>query len=325
MKIMNVKEKVKKVEMERNAEVARRIKAVRGEQTQAEFAKRLEVTQPMVSSWEAGRDLPSSEMYFRLTNAAALAGSSDDCVLFLEQAGLQPDAIISVADVLLKRGEVKMDAILATAENKLKDRMGDQKQMEDEGKVTLVPPFPEDVPVAQQPLRLIPVPAFLVTHKASTYYIEVKAPSIFGPAGHGIAPGDLIVFDASEALVKDPEGLIGEELLVRLTDAVEGHRAGDLALGRVGLLPSGALGDHYSIVLGPPDEPPRNWAVPIVMRHKHRERSNLTIGHLQLSGSRVQDLRDWAGFSSCRILGKFVARFSSGSLGDWRSQARGLY
>jgi len=30
MKIMNVKEKVKKVEMERNAEVARRIKAVRG-------------------------------------------------------------------------------------------------------------------------------------------------------------------------------------------------------------------------------------------------------------------------------------------------------
>jgi hypothetical protein len=153
----------------------------------------------------------------------------------------------------------------------------------------------------------------------------VKAPSIFGPAGHGIAPGDLIVFDASEALVKDPEGLIGEELLVRLTDAVEGHRAGDLALGRVGLLPSGALGDHYSIVLGPPDEPPRNWAVPIVMRHKHRERSNLTIGHLQLSGSRVQDLRDWAGFSSCRILGKFVARFSSGSLGDWRSQARGLY
>jgi transcriptional regulator with XRE-family HTH domain len=320
MKIMNVKEKVKKVEMERNAEVARRIKAVRGEQTQAEFAKRLEVTQPMVSSWEAGRDLPSSEMYFRLTNAAALAGSSDDCVLFLEQAGLQPDAIISVADVLLKRGEVKMDAILATAENKLKDRMGDQKQMEDEGKVTLVPPFPEDVPVAQQPLPLMPVPAFLVSHKASTYYVTAPSSIGFGGAGHGVAPGDVIVFDASEVQPGDFDRFIGEELVVRITLGERGPSA--LCLGRVGIIAEGLKLRH--LVLAPMDEPPSNWG-PHRLHQGDVSFVKLGDSHGAVTMSPHGGFRrtDWHPLSACRILGRFIARFSTGAMEYWKRQARG--
>jgi len=65
-------------------------------QTQAEFAKTLEVTQPMVSAWEGARDSPSAGAYLRLAKLA----SHPDRLWFLEQAGVDEQLILSAADQL---------------------------------------------------------------------------------------------------------------------------------------------------------------------------------------------------------------------------------
>ncbi|MGB9485930.1 MAG: helix-turn-helix transcriptional regulator, partial [Terriglobia bacterium] len=149
---------------EKPATVGERIKAIRGEMSQAEFGQLLDSSQGAVSAWE--RDdkdrSPSAAIYFRL---AALAHDPDDSIFFLQQAGLDPDAVISVADVLLKEGEVKMDTILATAEQVLNEQLGDQQQRAKEGKDFIVPPYND----AQALPFEVSVPTSLVSNRASTF------------------------------------------------------------------------------------------------------------------------------------------------------------
>jgi transcriptional regulator with XRE-family HTH domain len=303
-------------EMEEKLKLGDRIKRLRGGLTQAAFADLVGAGQTSVSEWELGNAEPSAAISFRL---AALSHNPEDSMTFLKQAGLEPDAVVSVADMLLKKGEVKMDAILATAENKLKDRMGDQKQMEDEGKVILVPPFPEDAPLAQQPLLMIPVPAFLVSHKASTYYVTEPS-SIFSGGGHGVAPGDVIVFDASEVQPGDFDRFIGEELVVRITPGE--HGPGGLFLGRAGIIAEGPKLRH--LVLAPMDEPPSNWAL---HRLHQGERSFVKLGDSHgtpiIGPHGAHQRSDWHPLSACRILGRLIARFSTGPVEFWKRQARG--
>ena len=305
---MDVKQKVRAGKMDTNAEVAKRIKALRGEQTQAEFAKLLGVTQPMVSSWEAGRDVPSSEMYLRLANAAGRARSSDNCGFFLEQAGVQ------------------MDAILATAEEKLRERMGDQKQMEDEGKVVLVQAFAEGLPTSAQKLPQLSVEASQVAHKASTYYIKMDPPPWPQDSQRrGFVPGETIVFDTFRAS-PDVENFNGEEVLVRLERRKE--LPGGFFLGRLLFVGEGHGSKKRHIVLAPSDRceghfgelapGSPSWPGGQLIRLGRSHDYVQNAGHQ--SAARVDN---WYEFSDDNILGRVIARFPAGSTEEWKRRAHG--
>jgi transcriptional regulator with XRE-family HTH domain len=261
-----------------------RIQAIRNEMSQAEFGKLLEASQGAVSAWE--RDdkdrSPSAAIYFRL---ASLAQNSEDSVFFLEQAGLDKDAVISVADVLLKTGGVKMDAILATAEKKLNERMGDGKQIEEKGKVVLVPPFTRGRWAAQKSSPLEAIEAWRVSNKASTFYIIATAPTVYSAIGTGVAPGDTIVFDASE-INFDP--LIGHEVLTESGDT--------LSIGRLVYTQERP---PSRLALVPPSDPPDKW-------------------HTALLESVHAPMQEFAG----KILGRVVARYPASANDFWKAQAR---
>jgi transcriptional regulator with XRE-family HTH domain len=95
----------KRNETMKNDPVSERVKRLRLERhmSQAEFAKAIQVTQPMVSAWEAGKEgeTPSLGAYMRLGN---LAGYPDN-VWFWQQAGLEENRMLSAAErVLEERG-----------------------------------------------------------------------------------------------------------------------------------------------------------------------------------------------------------------------------
>jgi transcriptional regulator with XRE-family HTH domain len=294
-----------------------RIRELRGGMSQADFGQLLDSSQGAVSAWE--RDdkdrSPSAAVYFRL---AALARNPEDVTFFLEQAGLDENAVISVADTLLKKGGVKMEAILSTAEDKLRDRMEDQKALGDEGKIVLVPPFPGDILGAEQSPPPLPVPSFFLPHIASAFYTVVQPPSIFHRAGSGLAPGDYVVFDASDTSIAAVQASLGEEWLARLSGSPD--YPGGLFLGRAGLV---STGRHHYLFLGPHDEHPSNFGGP--------EQSPGPYGNvLKVWGVRYMELAiaDAPKFDSFypspgyEILGRHVARFTTGAIQFWKQAAR---
>lgn len=270
-----------------------RIKAIRGDDmSQAEFGALLDSSQGAVSAWE--RDdkdrSPSAAVYFRL---AALARDPDDSVFFLQQAGLEPDAVISVADVLLKKGEVKMDAILATAEEKLNDRMGDQRKREKEGKDVIVPPYEE---ADRLPFE-VSVPAPLVSNQAATFYLVAGSKNPLARVGHGVAPGEIVVFESHKPSYNE---LVGEKVVFEFDDG--------LSVGRLG-----HLGDEFGqhLVLGPADEFPSSWrgpgGLPVISSFTKRK-DLLTLHH------KPRDVR--------RFLGVWIAQFDIGVHESWKRSAR---
>jgi len=269
----------------KTATAGERIKAIRGEMSQEEFGKLLDSSQGAVSAWE--RDdkdrSPSAAIYFGL---AALAGDPEDTVFFLEQPGLQPQAVTSVYQMLLTKGKVKMDdTVLATAENELKQRMGDGKKMEEKGKIVPIKPFGRGRWVDQKPLPEALIEAWRVANKALTYYIVATAPSTYGPVGTSIAPGDTIIFDASET---SWERLIGFEVLVDSGSA--------LSIGRL-VYTREHPGQRLALALA--SDAPDRWG-PLLLDSPHHPMQELTG----------------------QILGKVIARFPAAPNEHWKRQAQ---
>lgn len=315
--------------MAKDAKIGELIEKLRDQQgmTQAQFAEAIGASQGRLSEWESGVTIPSAEGYVKLA-AQAAKSDPDRAFFFWTQAGLQPDAVISVADLLLKKGEVNMDAILATAEQKLNDRMGDQGQMANEGKVVLVPPFPEGASVAERPV--LAVPSLLVPNKALIYYIVGQSDPL-DIARRGFAPGDFIFFDASETGTGEIlERLIGEELLVRLTAPSTPHAApgAGLFIGRPGFLIEYSDKGPEHMALWPPDVPPPAWD------HPHGLLAMAKIGGSwagSVAERRRQSqkphlhhivYRDWYEYSECQVLGKVLGRFNAGTVELWKRQAQ---
>jgi transcriptional regulator with XRE-family HTH domain len=293
-----------------------RIERIRGDRTQAEFGALLGgASQSAVSAWE--RDdkdrAPSSAIYFRL---AALADDPDDVGFFLEQGGVPSEAVISVADALLKKGEVKMDAILGTAEEKLKDQMADQRQMADEGKVVLAQPFADEDATGQQAPLLIPVPAFLVPHRASARYKIAPGPPAFEGVRRGFSPGDILVFDTFKK--REIDTSIGEELVAQVK-----HRRGSLPGG----LFLGRLFHVYehgkrNTIFGAADRPEAS-------RGDLAGLSLRLVPDLEANYEKHPHSGEWLPphdhylYSDFEILGAFITRFSSGTMELWKQRARG--
>ncbi len=116
---------------------------------QIDFAKRLEVTQPMVSAWEAGRDVPSSTFFLRLGSLAPYPKS----MWFWEQAGMNEQAILSAAQGLLK----KRSALPA------------------ENEIIWVPRFRETLQERESAGPPIPLPKEFIPNPASTVCFVVDS------------------------------------------------------------------------------------------------------------------------------------------------------
>lgn len=312
--------------MTKDAKIGKCIEDVRDQkgETQAQSSEFAGVSQGRWSEWESGVTIPSAEGYVKL---AAWAGKSDPdaAFFFWTQAGLDPDAVISVANVLLKKGEVKMDAILATAEEKLNERMGDQKQMADEGKVVLVPPFPGGPSAAQRPV--LSAPSLLVPNKASIYYIVGETDQLDN-VRRGYAPGDFIFFDASETGTGEIlERLVGEELLIRFTAASfpHGGPGGGLFIGRAGWVTEFRDKGPEHMGLFPYDASPLpHWvASPTVKLGGSWRGSHAEHVRRHMTGDpQIVLLPDWYEYSECQVLGKVIARFTVGTVELWKRQAQ---
>jgi len=128
-----------------------RIRRIRGETYQAEFGKRLGVSQGTVSAWE--RDdkhrLPSADMYFRV---AALASLAEDQAFFLQKAGLSREIIVSAANKFMS-GRI------------VHPKVGD---------IVLVQPFQEGAQESQEQIPLLRLTANLAADPTSTRYIVVN-------------------------------------------------------------------------------------------------------------------------------------------------------
>jgi transcriptional regulator with XRE-family HTH domain len=310
--------------MKKTATAGERIRAIRGEKSQEEFGKLLDSSQGAVSAWE--RDdkdrSPSAAIYFRF---AALANDFDDSVFFLEQAGLQPDAVVTVANMLLKRGEVNMDAILATAESRLIERFKDHWEIQKEGKDVIARPFPGDPSMAQYPN--LNVPGMFVSTVASLYYIVAPASpfgsmSPFGSSspfrahGGGFAPGDLIFFEGSNVEWPDIEKYIGESVLLRLKQ--EAGMPGGLFIGRLGFINEG---DKKHIVAAPRDIHPSNWSrhTPLLNLGGSHGKSEEFRSRARNAGGTTH--QDW--YNAPELLGKVVALFNCETVEQWKRSARG--
>jgi transcriptional regulator with XRE-family HTH domain len=214
-----------------------RIRRIRGETFQAEFGKRLGVSQGAVSAWE--RDdkerLPSADIYFRLATLASLA---EDQAFFLEKAGLSREIIASAANKLVK------------------DRIMRPKG----GDIVLIQPFRENVQGSQEQVPALRLTANLAPDPTSMRYAVVNedftgaevfsafpgnsednvsdsliadGPQTFPP----LVMGDIILLDISRNDAIDLSLFWGKLLLV-YTEQPPGPR---YIVGQLGLFPSRGL------------------------------------------------------------------------------------
>jgi transcriptional regulator with XRE-family HTH domain len=165
--------------MGKETEAGRRIRALRGHLTQAEFAKCFGVTQSMISAWEAGRDVPSAEIWIKL---GELSGYPD-CYWFWQQAGLD------------------QQKLLAATEQMLRDQIRDADSPLLEGQIVLVPRVhktPQGLEPAGLPLAM---PVEAIPNPLSTYCFQLDEVEAVGDTagadGGSLSPflGELILLE----------------------------------------------------------------------------------------------------------------------------------
>lgn len=153
--------------------LGQRIYRIRGKTKQAEFGKRIGVSQGAVSAWE--RDdkdrLPSADTYFRL---AVLAPLDSDKAFFLQKAGLSRETIVSAANELI----------------------GDQVVHPRESDVVLIQPLgqnTEGTAGQRPPLR---VTANIAPNPTTTRYLAVNKEEFVGQQVYSSFPGNSVDYSA---------------------------------------------------------------------------------------------------------------------------------
>jgi transcriptional regulator with XRE-family HTH domain len=84
--------------MKKNPSIGERILSLRADMSQAKFGELLGMEQATVSAWEVGKTAPSPEAYMKLGNLAPYP----DNLWYWEQAGMSKQAMLSVAEKILK-------------------------------------------------------------------------------------------------------------------------------------------------------------------------------------------------------------------------------
>ena len=255
---------------------------------------------------------PSGEAWIKL---AALAAKRDpsEALFFWAQLGIRPEALLSVADLLLK------------------DRVRDQKALMDEGKGVLIPPFTEGAWEIQASFPPELLDAKRVPNKSSTYYIVTPQPPGWGSGyGGGFVPGMTIVFDTSGASEGSFLHFQGQEVLVNFETRGAGAWPDGLYIGRPGIIANGPVRD---MVLGPRDRPQYDWRpgdgvilwsfrpehyMPHDMRGKFRVDSPTADDWHK--AHRAAETETIAGFrfpAGCRLLGRVRGQFPPDRVEHW--------
>ena len=155
--------------------------------TQAEFAADAQVTQPMVSAWEAGKETPSAETLMRLAKLAKYPAN----VFFWERAGLDREEMLSASGKIMeergapaKSGEITRLWVYRMA----------ARGMEKTGQ------------------RII-MPAERLPNPLSTIGITLDE----GSSRFTLTPGDVIFVDSSRANPLDLPSFFGETVAMTFT------------------------------------------------------------------------------------------------------------
>jgi len=156
--------------MKKHSEVSRRIGKLREarNETQAEFAEILAVTQPMVSAWESGADTPSLAAYLRLGNKA----SYPDNIWFWRQAGMDEEAVLSASKSLLKERSAPPAP----------------------GEIIRIPRFRETLQGRESAGPPIPLPAEFIPNPGSTVCLSVDK----GATAIADSPWGIFILDDTE-------------------------------------------------------------------------------------------------------------------------------
>jgi transcriptional regulator with XRE-family HTH domain len=267
---------------------AERIKGLREKipgQTQAEFAKNLGVTQPMISAWEAGEDEPSTQAYLNLGNMAAYP----DNVWFWQQAGLDPQAMFSSAERVLRELRILV-------------KPGDVMPLQ---RFRLTAQGREEI----EPRLLIPTEH--VPNPLSTICLVLDETN----AGFAFSPGDIVVLDTMESGAKDLQPFWDQVILLEFLQPPEERRPGGwrdwrgkFLLGRLRCEESDS--GRYVAVLGPvmkPETPYSGDRLIVIGRWTDEgprsEKPRLRVDRLSWAAPKIRL------FPGCRILGRVIAWF----------------
>jgi transcriptional regulator with XRE-family HTH domain len=173
--------------MKKDRQIGQRIKKFREDHypNQKALAEALGVGQTVVSAWETGDNMPSSEAWAKLGNVAPYPEN----LWFWQEAGIDQQAMLSAAEQVLKEGGAP-----AT-----------------EGEITRVGPYQQTGQASEGPDLVLP--ARFVGNPLSTRYLVIDdklANAIF-------PPGDVVGLDVSVSNAVDLRPFWGEIVLVRLT------------------------------------------------------------------------------------------------------------
>ncbi len=160
---------------------------------QTQLGAAVETAQSIVSRWLSDTDpaRPSVEALIRLGALAATADPAE-AAFFWEQTGIDASVLAPLAQAALKL------------------RMGDQKELQEQGKIVLVPPYGRGEWAHRASLDPIALSAGLVENPASTFYI-VADPN---RDGFGHRDGETIVFDVSGAPTRKVSPFVGRYVLM---------------------------------------------------------------------------------------------------------------
>jgi len=198
--------------MKKNAQIPQSIKEFREAHypSQKAFADALGVGQTVVSAWERGDNLPSSEAWVKLGNLAPYP----DCMWFWEQAGISEQALLSATEKLSKeRGIVRPATEIV--------------------RVPIVRKMPEG---NEETGRLLPVSAEEVPNPLSTVCLIASE----NEASPLVSSGELIILDISQKGAADLRPFLNQTVLadargsMNLTGWRRGLLIGRLLLKRFG-------------------------------------------------------------------------------------------
>ncbi len=291
--------RVKAVKHKRFADTAERIRALRerlGDKNQADLAKRLKVTQAMVSAWESGKEVPSASFLFRLGSLA----SYPDSLWFWRRAGIEEQAVIEASNGINKGREAFSVELFK------------------KGDVVLVPRFRETRGGREDAGAPLPFPTECIPNPTATIALVVDELS----TGVVESPRGIVLIDTSWEGVEDLEPLWGRVVAVRCAgetsilheDTYEGVYIGRLFLGDSSPLPFRPGMAMIRAALMSLDK--MGWALQDVGRHEEPDRSPL-IRPDDTKALRAywEEMHDRAAsklrlFPGIRVLGKVIGRLT---------------
>jgi transcriptional regulator with XRE-family HTH domain len=257
---------------------------------QLEFAERLGVTQATISSWEAGDEdrAPSAEAYFRLAGLASYPKN----LWFLKQAGIEAQAILSLADKILE------------------ERSAPPKP----GEVVRIERFRVTPEGREETGQLVALPGEFIPNRDSTkcFILDGKSASFV------FADGDIVVVDASDVESRDlaltsffDKIVLMEFNAERLHREMPYYRSPEgLFIGKLGLQKSGTF--SWEARLAPLDERFKVHAVVVgEWRYDYRDDSNPPRYRGQ-DLDRAEKLvpEEIRLYPACRIVGAVVGWFT---------------